>query len=68
MQENLKNLNSKVEVNKQIVLEDVFLTVNNLIVAWGNSYLEEYNRTRLNFSRFFKYRYHENEAIKELIK
>lgn len=51
----------------QPVLEDIFLTVNNLVLVWGNHYLEEFHRTKSTFSKFFKYNYHATCAIQETL-
>ena len=39
-----------------------------MILVWGNHYLDEFETTKNVFSRYFKYKYHEHESIKDNVK
>jgi len=62
------NYNKNVSVGKSPQLEDIYLTLNNMMVTWGEQMLGQIKIVQKNLCFFFKYAYFENENFKEALK
>lgn len=60
------NFNKHTDVGKNLHLEDIYMTINNLTVAWAEQTLNQTENIQKNFSYFYKYAKYENESFKEV--
>lgn len=61
------NYNKVVQIGKYPQLDDIYLTLNNMMVSWGEQMLGQVKIVQKNLCYFFKYTYYENEGFKEAV-
>jgi sorting nexin-8 len=61
------NFNKSATIGKNEQLEDIYLTLNNMMVSWGEQMLGQIKIVQKNIGYFFKYAYYENESFKEAV-
>jgi len=59
------NFNNHVNLNKNFKLDDIYVTLNNMMVNWGNSIVHQMSIIQENLCNFFKYEKHYNFCLKE---
>lgn len=62
----LRDFNNRLPNFKQPSLNDTYITLNNMMVEWGNIIRNQYSYMEKNFNTFFKFMRHEIYSIKEL--
>eukprot|EP01017_Pseudomicrothorax_dubius_P037480 TRINITY_DN5499_c0_g2_i8.p1 TRINITY_DN5499_c0_g2~~TRINITY_DN5499_c0_g2_i8.p1 ORF type:complete len:449 (-),score=82.50 TRINITY_DN5499_c0_g2_i8:47-1393(-) len=68
LHKHISTFNDSIEVGKNKTLEDIYVTLNNMYVKWGDTCQEEIKLSQEQLRPFFKYRHHENNSFKELIR
>jgi len=61
------NFNKTTEAGKNLHLEDIYLTMNNIMVAWAQQTVSQNENIQKHFTHFYKYAQYENEAFKEVL-
>lgn len=60
------NFNKNVNVGKNPNLDDIYLTLNNMMVSWGEQVLGQIKIVQKNMIYFYKYAHYENESFREV--
>jgi hypothetical protein len=60
------NFNKNVNMGKNPYLDDVYLTLNNMMVSWGEQVLGQIKIVQKNMVYFYKYGDYENESFREV--
>jgi len=61
------NFNKTTEAGKNLHLEDIYLTMNNMMVSWAQHMTNQNENIQKHFTHFYKYTQYENEAFKEVL-
>jgi len=62
------SFNRNVTMGKIPSLDDMYLTLNNMIMCWGEHIMGQKTIIQKSLSTFYKYTYYENESFKDIIK
>eukprot|EP00331_Platyophrya_macrostoma_P012674 CAMPEP_0176409234 /NCGR_PEP_ID=MMETSP0127-20121128/2388_1 /TAXON_ID=938130 /ORGANISM="Platyophrya macrostoma, Strain WH" /LENGTH=561 /DNA_ID=CAMNT_0017788597 /DNA_START=47 /DNA_END=1732 /DNA_ORIENTATION=- len=62
------NFNKHSPMGQNYMLDDIYLTLNNLMVSWGEQMLGEMKIVQQGLSNFFKYSHSEFEPMREALK
>ncbi len=62
----LKDFNNRLPSYRQPVLNDTYITLNNMMVEWGNITRNQHTYLEKNFNIFFKYIRNEIMSMREL--
>lgn len=62
----LKDFNNRLPSYRQPVLNDTYITLNNMLVEWGNIIRNQHAYLEKNFNTFFKYIRNEVMSMREL--
>lgn len=66
MNANLKGFNENTPIGKQKGLEGYYTIMNNMVVPWGEQFLDQSRILDKNMVHFYKYAFYENESFKEV--
>jgi len=61
------NFNKNVAMGKNPYLDDIYLTLNNMMVSWGEQTLGQIKIVQKNMVYFYKYGDYENETFREIV-
>ena len=61
------NFNNHVNLNKNFKLDDIYVTLNNMMVNWGDTIVHQMDIIQEKLCSFFKYEKHYNFCLREVI-